>query len=75
MVNFSEMFQQQVVNVTQQQLDTFIDRVVAEKDETLYSLAQDLQYKLQAAPMISVAEAQVYPLVLRRIAQRLENEL
>jgi hypothetical protein len=71
MVNFSEMFQQQVVNVTQQQLDTFIDRVVAEKDETLYSLAQDLQYKLQAAPMISVAEAQVYPLVLRRIAQRL----
>lgn len=72
MVNFSEVFQQQQgVNVTQQQLDKFIDRVVAEKDETLYSLAQNLQYKLQAAPMVSVAEAQVYPLVLQRIAQRM----
>lgn len=74
MVNFSDIFQQQQqqgVSVSQQQLDKFIDRVVAEKDETLYSLAQDLQYKIQAAPMISVAEAQIYPLVLKRIAQRL----
>jgi hypothetical protein len=46
---------------------------MSEKDETLYSMAQVLQYKLQQAPMISVAESQVYPLVIQRIQQRLQN--
>lgn len=74
MVNFNDMFQQQdQIQVPVDKLDLFIDRVVAEKDETLYSLAQALQYKLQQAPMISVAEAQIYPLVIQRIGQRMNQ--
>jgi DNA-binding PadR family transcriptional regulator len=61
------------LQVPVEKLDLFIDRVLAEKDETLYSMAQALQYKLQQAPMISVAESQIYPLVLNRIAQRLQQ--
>lgn len=74
-MDIGKMFghQHQQVTVTQAQLDTFINRVVAEKDETLYSMAQVLQYKLQQAPMVSVAESQVYPLVIQRIQQRLQN--
>lgn len=74
MVNFNDMFQQQEqIQVPVNKLDLFIDRVFAEKDETLYSLAQALQYKLQQAPMISVAEAQIYPLVIQRIGQRMNR--
>ena len=74
MVNFNDMFQQQdQIQVPIGKLDLFIDRVVAEKDETLYSLAQALQHKLQQAPMISVAEAQIYPLVIQRIGQRMNQ--
>jgi hypothetical protein len=74
-MDIGKMFgqQHQTVTVTQAQLDTFINRVMSEKDETLYSMAQVLQYKLQQAPMISVAESQVYPLVIQRIQQRLQN--
>lgn len=73
MVNFSEIFNQpqQQIQVTVDQLDKFIDKVIAEKDETLYTLAQSLHWKLTQAPMISVAEANIYPLVLNRISQRL----
>lgn len=76
MINFNDMFGNQntyQVNVTDSQLDEFIDRVIAEKYETLYSLAQALQYKIQQAPMISVAEVQIYPLVIQRIGQRMNQ--
>jgi hypothetical protein len=76
MINFQDVFgnqPQQQINVTVEQLDKFIDRVIAEKDETLYTLAQSLQWKLTQAPMISVAEASIYPLVLNRIAQRINK--
>ena len=73
MINFHDVFGGEQKQVTVEKLDLFINRVLAEKDETPYSLAQALQYKLQQAPMISVAEAQVYPLVLNQIAQRLQG--
>lgn len=76
MINFQDVFinqPQQQINVTVEQLDRFIDRVVAEKGETFYTLAQVLQWKLTQAPMISVAEASIYPLVLNRIAQRINK--
>ena len=74
MINFHDVFgNSEQLQVPVEKLDMFIDRVIAEKDETLYSLAQTLQYKLHQAPMISVAEAQVYPLVINRIAQRLQQ--
>lgn len=73
MINFNDVFGGEQIQVPVEILDLFIDRVLAEKDETLYSMAQVLQYKLQQAPMISVAEAQVYPLVINRIAQRLQQ--
>ena len=76
MINFQEIFgnqNQPQIQVTIEQLDKFIDRVVAEKDETLYTLAQSLQWKLTQAPMISVAEASIYPLVLNRISQRMNK--
>jgi DNA-binding PadR family transcriptional regulator len=74
MINFHDMFGGGgQLQVPVEKLDLFIDRVLAEKDETLYSMAQALQYKLQQAPMISVAESQIYPLVLNRIAQRLQQ--
>ena len=72
MINFHDVFGGEQIQVPVDKLDLFIDRVLAEKDETLYSMAQALQYKLQQAPMISVAEARVYPLVLNQIAQRLQ---
>lgn len=74
MVNFNDMFQQhEQIQVPVSKLDLFINRVVAEKDETLYSLAQVLQYKLHQSPMISVAESQIYPLVIQRIGQRMDQ--
>lgn len=73
MINFHDVFSGEQIQVPVEKLDLFIDRVLAEKDETLYSMAQVLQYKLQQAPMISVDEAQAYPLVLNRIAQRLQG--
>lgn len=73
MINFNDVFGGEQIQVNVEKLDLFIDRVVAEKDETLYSLAQSLQYKLQQAPMISVSEAKIYPLVINRIAQRLRQ--
>lgn len=51
-------------------IDLFIDRVLAEKDETLHSLSQALLFKLERAPMISVAEVMIYPHVLQRIMER-----
>lgn len=74
MINFHDMFgDSEQLQVPVEKLDLFINRVLAEKDETLYSLAQTLQYRLHQAPMISVAESQVYPLVINRIAQRLQE--
>lgn len=73
MINFNDVFGGEQIQVPVEKLDLFIDRVLAEKDETLYSLAQSLQYKLYQAPMVSVAEAQVYPLVINRIVQRLQQ--
>ena len=60
-------------DITVEKIDEFINKVVAEKDETLYSLAQALQWKLQAAPMVSFPEVEVYPLVLGRLQERLNK--
>lgn len=53
-------------DVPPEKLDEFIKRC-CKRDETLVSLAQSLQWALEQAPMISVPEAQVYPMVLQRI--------
>lgn len=60
-------------DITVEKIDEFINKVVAEKDETLYSLSQALQWKLQAAPMVSFPEVEVYPLVLGRLQERLNK--
>ena len=65
--------QQPNPDITVEKIDEFINKVVAEKDETLYSLAQALQWKLQAAPMVSFPEVEVYPLVLGRLQERLNK--
>jgi hypothetical protein len=56
-----------------EKIDEFIDRVLAEKDQTLYSMTQALQWKLQAAPICSFPELEVYPQVLVRLKQGLEG--
>jgi hypothetical protein len=60
-------------DITVEKIDKFINKVVAEKDETLYSLAQALQWKLQAAPVVSFPELEVLPMVLRRLQERLNK--
>lgn len=74
MINFNDMFGNQnsyQVDIPTTKIDEFIDRVITDKDETLHSMAQALQWKLQQAPMISVAEANTYPLVINRIIERM----
>lgn len=57
-----------------EKIDEFINRVLAEKDENLFSMMQSLQWKLQAAPICSFPELEVYPQVLVRLKQRLEGD-
>lgn len=52
---------------TEQELDSFISRVLHEKDETPYSLYQGIVFKLEQQ-IHSQAEAEILPLVLSRIA-------
>lgn len=54
---------------TQVELDTFIDRVLDEKDEAPLSMAQQIIFKLQQE-WHSTPEAEIYPLVLDRMEQR-----
>lgn len=58
---------------TEQELDTFISRVLHEKDETPYSLFQSLKFKLEQQ-VHSPAEAEIIPLVLERIVQLYGNK-
>lgn len=77
MINFNDIFGNQnnyQVDMPTTEIDEFIDRVINEKDETLHSMAQALQWRLQQAPMISVAEVQTYPLVIQRIGQRMNQK-
>lgn len=56
-----------------EKLDLFINRVVAEKDETLYTMAQAIQWKLHQSPMVSLEELRIYPKVLQRIQERMQK--
>lgn len=58
---------------TEQELDTFISRVLHEKDETPYSLYQGIVFKLEQQ-MHSPAEQEILPLVLERIVQLYGNK-
>lgn len=64
---------QQTTNIPVEKIDEFIQRCLTERGETLYTLAQALQWKLQAAQMISFPELEVYPLVLQRLQQKLSR--
>ena len=58
---------------TTEELDKFIDYVLTERDETAYSLFQAIQLKLEQQ-MHSPVEAEIYPQVLARIAERYGNK-
>lgn len=58
---------------TEQELDTFISRVLHEKDETPYSLYQGIVFKLEQQ-MCSPVEAEILPLALNRIAHLYGNK-
>ena len=65
-------FQQQSVLLrkpTDKELDTFIDRVLDEKDEVPYTLTQGILFKLQRG-IHSPTEAEILPLVLERMEKR-----
>jgi len=74
MIQGAQMQHSSTAHIPIEKINLFIDRVLAEKDETLYSMAQALQWKLQAAPMVSYPELEVYPQVLVRLKQRLEGD-
>ena len=59
--------------VSVEQLDEFINRCMTEKDETLLTLGQALHTRVTRAQMISILEAQILPIVLQRIQQRLNK--
>lgn len=74
----NQMMQQQNRSVltrqpTTEELDKFIDKIVAEKDETLYSTFQAIAFKLERG-VHSLPEGEIYPLVLNRIKERVEGE-
>lgn len=63
--------QQHSPDITVELIDRFIQRCIDERDETLYTLAQALQWKLQQSPMVSFPELEVYPVILQRLQERL----
>ena len=65
-------FEPNNIKIPVEKLDLFIDRCCNERDETLYSLAQALIFKLERG-MHSVPEEEIYPKVITRIQQRLEE--
>ena len=54
-------------------LDKFIDRALKENDETLYSLAGSLLFRLRKASMVSYEELRIYPQVISRCEERMKN--
>ncbi|APC44499.1 hypothetical protein [Pseudoalteromonas phage PH357] len=54
---------------TLEQIDSFINRVMSEKDETLYTMFQSLQYTLERG-VFSPAQAEIYPRVMKRLQER-----
>jgi len=64
-------YRQQTITIPVEKIDAFIDACIEQKEETLYSLGQALLWWTQQAPMISIPQAQVYPLCIQRIQQRL----
>lgn len=57
---------------TVEEVDKFIDKCCNDRDETLYSLAQALIFKLERC-VHSIPEGEIYPMVIARIQQRLEE--
>lgn len=58
---------------TLEQMDTFINRVMDEKDETLYTMFQSLQYTLDRG-VHSPAQAEIYPMIMKRLQERYEEK-
>lgn len=59
-------------DITEAKLDEFIDRCTKERDETLMTLGNSVQRQLNQV-WLSTPQHEVYPLVLRRIQQRLQK--
>lgn len=55
---------------TTKELDTFIDRAMKKHDMNYYMLFEDLKNKVEHSKMISLPEAEIYPMAMDRIAQR-----
>lgn len=58
---------------TIEQIDTFINKVMDEKDETLYTMFQSLQYTLERS-VHSPAQAEIYPMIMKRLQERYEEK-
>ena len=59
---------------TTKELDTFIDRAMDEHDINYYMLFEDLKNKIEHSKILSLPEAEIYPVVMERIAQRHQEE-
>lgn len=69
--NFNQGFEQEEVPV--EKLDEFIQKVRDKNDETLYSLAQAISYKLNTSPILSFEEVRILPQVISRIEEKLSK--
>lgn len=63
--------------VTVKQMDTFIDRVIKEKDYTLQSLYQEINFTLHVQQMgrvwFNIIENNIYKQIAQRLKQRIED--
>ena len=70
MLNFNGMGQSQQVNISQENLDLFIDRCKNEKGYDLSILNNEILGHLQRGGMFKLGEFEVYERILQRIKQR-----
>ena len=63
--------------VTVKQMDTFIDRIIKEKDYTLQSLYQEINFTLQVQQIgrvwFNIIENNIYKQISQRLKDRIEN--
>lgn len=59
---------------TTKELDTFIDRAMNKHDFNYYMLFEDLKNKVEHSKILSLPEAEIYPMVMERIAQRHQED-
>lgn len=60
------------LNVPIEKIDLFIQRCLDDKDYSLYSLGQDIVYKLERC-WHSEAEAEILPKVFKRIQEKIDR--